>query len=92
MVFREQGLYSVKPVCCIGNMDRQESLLQNSDLHLASHGVSQGSQPFPAINPTYWRILQKAQDKQDKKLLHANPGFVSDKNIKRSQPVDIVTT
>ena len=21
---------------------------------------SQGSQPFPAINPTYWRILQKA--------------------------------
>ncbi len=22
---------------------------------------SQGSQPFPAINPTYWRILQKAQ-------------------------------
>ena len=23
---------------------------------------SQGSEPFPAINPTYWRILQKAQD------------------------------
>ena len=22
---------------------------------------SQGSQPFPAINPTYWRILQKAR-------------------------------
>ena len=21
---------------------------------------SQGSQPFPAINPTYWRIVQKA--------------------------------
>ena len=39
MAFREQGLCSVKPVCCIGNMDRQ--------------------------------------DKQDKKLLHANLGFVS---------------
>ena len=42
MAFREQGLCSVKPVCCIGNMDRQ--------------------------------------DRQDKKLLHANPGFVSDKS------------
>ena len=24
MAFREQGLCSVKPVCCIGNMDRQD--------------------------------------------------------------------
>ena len=29
---------------------------------------SQGSQPFPAINPTYWRILQKAHP------LHNKPG------------------
>ena len=29
---------------------------------------SQGSQPFPAINPTYWRILQKAQRVTNRKL------------------------
>ena len=40
---------------------------------------SQGSQPFPAINPTYWRILQKAH------LTHLSMSF----RLKRSSQCSV---
>ena len=36
MAFREQGLCSVKPVCCIGNMDRQDKKLPHANLGFVS--------------------------------------------------------
>ena len=38
---------------------------------------SQGSQPFPAINPTYWRILQKAQQFINQSLRGPSSFFVA---------------
>ena len=54
MAFREQGLCSVKPVCCIGNMDRQDKQ-DKKLLHRKLTGLMIGSAIEAIQNLHYFR-------------------------------------